>query len=388
MWVEKYKPKSLQEFAGNASAIGTIRKWLDSWNHSKKKALLIAGQQGVGKTTAVELIAKEKGLLLVHTDASDVRSEKELKEKFSENLKQNSLFHKGKIILFDEIDAISGINDRGAAKEIIELIKTSPFPIIVIANNLYERKLATLKNHCDIVQFTKVYTVTIEKKLKELCKNESIGYEDSAIKTIAITSSGDLKAAINDLESSVLEKQLKNIHENYRDSEKNVFEVLKIIFKTTTAENAAKAMSISDKELNELIQWIRENVPYEYMKPKENAEAYNFISRADLFMGRIVRQQYWRYAAYASDLASIGTAVSKNEKYAKFFVYKYPSRIAKLGRTKADRADEKELAEKLGKRLHCSRRISKTYFPLLKIIQKKQPHKWAEIYNELGLENE
>ncbi len=387
MWTQKYAPGSLEEFAGNKTAVQAMLNWANTWEKQTRKSMLLLGPPGTGKTTLVYLLSKKLNYNLVETNAGDFRTAKALKEGFGSALQQRSLFYKGKIILFDEIDGISGRSDRGAAKEIIRIIESSRYPVFITANDSNKSSVKALKKVSKVVKFEKVEKDEIEKILKSICNRESIKYEDKAIKFMARVADGDIKSAINDLQSVAIGKgslSYENIHANFRDSEKPLQDTLNIIFKTLNAKNAAEAMNNTEKPPAEILQWVRENIPREYLKARDLSEAYDALSRADVFWGRIRKRQYWRFLAYVSQLISVGVALSKQEKYCnKIITYSYPSTIALFARTKFQRAKEKGITEKLGKELHCSRKVARQYLPLLRLIERNEPVKWEMMKKEL-----
>ena len=84
--------------------------------------------------------------------------------------------------------------------------------------------------------------------------------------------------------------------------------------------------------LDEIILWIEENIPHEY-KGISLARAYERLSKADIFRGRIYRQQYWRFMVYENILLSYGISASKNLEApinSNFVRYKKPTRILKI----------------------------------------------------------
>jgi replication factor C large subunit len=75
LWVEKYRPKKPEDIIGNEQAKATFIDWLKS-KRKTKKAVLLYGPPGVGKTALVNSASKEFGFKTIEMNASDTRSEK------------------------------------------------------------------------------------------------------------------------------------------------------------------------------------------------------------------------------------------------------------------------------------------------------------------------
>lgn len=360
-FVDKYRPKNLSEVLGQELAKKEVVSFLDTWKQGK--ALLLYGSPGSGKTSFVEALAKERNIDLLELNASDVRTEEAITKILGEAIRQKSLFKKGKIILFDEIDGLASV-DRSAAA-VNKIIKESRFPIILTANDAYAKKLQSIRPHCKLVQFKKVNSLTVEKRIKEICKLENIPLDPVKIKILAKSSDGDFRAALTDLES--LSEDV-DTEIGFREKEKNIFEVLKIIFKSRNIENARQAIRECDKPLEEVMWWVEQNIPLEYEKPEEVAQALEAVAQADLFRSRIIRNQNYRFYVYINDLLA-SVSLAKEKPYFKFSPYRPPQRLLVLGRTKGERAETKEICEKLGKQLHCSiKKIRNEYLPYLRIM--------------------
>ncbi len=314
-----------------------------------------------------------------------------MKEFLGQSLKQQSLFFKGKIVLFDEVDGISGRHDRGAAKEMSEAIKQSKHPVFMTTCDDSSSAVKALKKISKVVKFEKIDTETILKILAKACAEKGVLADDKALKGIARRSDGDLRAALNDLHSMAYDGELKSARIDglgFRDSEKEIQEALTVILKTMDSKIADEVMRNLEVSPDNAIEWIRENVPYEYKNVQDLARGFNAISRADVFAGRIHRQQYFRYLVYVSQMLSIGVATAKDSKYmTPPLIARYPSKIRILGQTKFSRAKEKSVATALSGPLHVSTRVAKQYFPLLRLVRDNDPELWESICDETGIED-
>jgi replication factor C large subunit len=202
-WTVKHKPKTLGEVVGNREAIAQLIGWLKSWEKGipKKRAAFLYGPPGIGKTVAVEALANDWNLELVEKNASDYRTE-EAVQKFAGLASQyGTLFGKKRLVLFDELDGLTGREDRGGVGAIIKVVKQARCPIILIANNAYNPRLSSLRYYCLLIQFKKPPARSVAKRLRQICQREGIEPEEEALKFIAQRSQGDVRSAINDLQA-------------------------------------------------------------------------------------------------------------------------------------------------------------------------------------------
>jgi replication factor C large subunit len=374
-WPQKYAPKNLKEFINQKEAVETFLKWIKTWKPGKK-ALMFYGPPGTGKTALIEAYAKEKNLDFVEMNASDYRSANQIREVLGQSMQQRSLFSKGKIFLLDEIDGIAGAEDRGGIAEIIKIIQESSFPIVLTCNDPWDPKLKTLRDYCELVEFKKIHVLDIEKRLRQICEMEGIEVEKEVLRELAKRAEGDLRAAINDLET-IARGRKKITLENLkvlgnREIEASIFDALKTIFKTKSTLAAKLSISNVDKDPEEIFWWIEHNISQEYEKPEEIARAFEILSKADLFKQRVVKRQDWSLKKYMIDLMTAGVANAKKEMYKKFTKYQYPSKLIVLGKTKVERKEEKEKLLELSKKLHCStKKIKSEFLPYFKFLKIK-----------------
>lgn len=373
-WTEEYQPKKVSEVVGQKKAVEQFLNWLRKWKPGSKAALFY-GPAGVGKTCLVYALAKEKNYELIEMNASDFRTAQQIKEVIGQSAKQESLFKRKKIFIIDEIDGLAS-EDRGGTKEIIKIIKESHFPIVLTANDPYNPRLRSLRNYCQLIRFGKVFYWDIIKRLQYICEKEGIKCEKEVLKLLAKRSEGDLRSAINDLESLARGKKEIKVKDlealGLRERETNIFDALKMIFKSKSALAAKLSIQSVDKDLDEIFWWIEQNIINEYEKPEEIAKAFDALSKADLFRQRIKSRQNWKFKKYMIDLMTAGVALAKKEMYRKFSKYQYPGKIRYLADTKFERREEKERLLELAKELHCStKKVKEEFLPFMEVFARK-----------------
>ncbi|MHC1586365.1 MAG: replication factor C large subunit [Candidatus Hecatellaceae archaeon] len=376
MWTVKYKPKSLKEVADQEEAKAKLLKWFESWKPGGKAALLY-GPPGNGKTCTVEALAAEKNLDLLETNASDVRSEDKIEQLIGRGARAASLLGtRGKLILIDEVDGLEAHMDRGGARAVVRIIKESAFPVVLTANDPWDRKLFEIRNLCELIEFKKVPLRDAVKRLEYICKMEGVKADPKALHAIAERNQGDLRGAILDLETVAQGKKQIKLEDlevlGKREREADIFEALRGIFKARSALSAKLSVINVDMDPDEIFWWIENNIVNEYERAEDLAKAYEALAKADLFRSRVIRRQNWRMQAYMIDLMTAGVSQAKKEPYRKFTRYQRPQKISFLAKTMAERERLNSILRRIASRLHCSTKKVKTEFlPYLLYLTEK-----------------
>jgi replication factor C large subunit len=388
IWLDRYRPRRPSDIVGQGKAVKETRDFLDSWRPGQ--AAFLHGPPGVGKTLLVETLAEERGLTLLRLNASDSRTASEIEARLGSASKTQDLFGSGRLILIDEVDGISG-RERGAVGAIIKVIRESCFPVFAIANDPWKPKLAPLRSTCRVIKLGRVMTPSIEKRLREICREEGIEAEDAALKSLARFAQGDMRSAISDLQIvSHSRKSLKSRDLailGYRERETSIFTTLPVIFHSRSVGATRKVIFGMDKDPDEVFWWIESNVHQELV-PGKLAEAYDLLSRADVMRARVRRQQNWRFKAFMTDLMS-GISVVKGDTHRPpgYRPFQQPTRIVQLGRSRARRAMMDSLAARIGEFTHSSKRsVRRDYLPYIRIILSKKVGREPEQGLELGKE--
>jgi replication factor C large subunit len=314
-------------------------------------------------------------LEILEINASDVRNKDAINSIVGGAASQMSLFGRQKVILIDEVDGISGTQDRGAIPALLEISQRSSFPMLFTANDRENDKLKPLLKACEIIIIDPLPHEQIIKRLEHIARKERISVAKEELSAISRRSGGDMRAAINDLQTAssgeiVTKESVASL--DARNAEEAIQQALLRIFKTTSAEVALPAFDAVDEDVDSLMLWIDENLPREYTRPEDLARGFQALAEADKFFGRIRRWQYYRYYVYIYNLLSAGIAISKKSKYPGMIDYKPTGRILKMWIYNQKNAKRKKLSAHLAPRLHTSaRRVREDILPYLRIIAKK-----------------
>src|SRR3989344_2915527 len=336
---DKHAPKKPSEITGQGDNLALLHAFVSTYGRQKKKAALLFGPSGTGKTSAAYAVGRQLNLEIVEVNASDFRNAEGINTILGGAMKQQSLFSRGKLILVDEIDGLAGHQDRGG----VQAVEKSAFPVILTATNPYDHKLSTLRSKSMMLEFKRIEANSLLLILKKICAQENIPCEEHALATLARRAGGDARAAINNLQEDVDERFL----------------------------------------------WLDENLPKEYTKAEDLARAYDALSKADVFSRRIRRWQHYRFLVYVNALLSGGIAVAKDGKNPHFVEYKPTGRILKLWWANQKSLRKKAIAKKLAMATHTSQRSAlQGTLPYFTILFNKSKEMQPQLAEEFGLEEE
>ncbi len=385
----KYAPKNSAQVFGQDLAVCELKDFIANYKSKKHKSALIYGPIGCGKTSSVYALAKELDYEVLEINSSDLRNAENIKTFLDSALGQMSLFFRPKIVLIDEIDNVSGVQDRGCLPTLIKAVENSHFPVVLTANDIEDSKFKELKKASQLIEYHKLQYRSVAHALIWVCQQENIKYDEKAINSLARKADGDLRGALLDLHTCSAGKNITSEEVNALSDRKrtdSIINALTLIFKSSTVDNALPALENIDVDLREVFFWMDENLPKEYTNPKALAKAYEHLARADVFNGRIMKRQHWRFLVYVNDLLTAGISSAKEEKNSEFVEYKPTMRFLRMWQAKMKNGKKNEIAEKLAKKTHTSKKVAREQMPYLQAMFKKSSG--AEIAAELGLNEE
>lgn len=385
-WTIKYRPRTVEEIVGNQESKQTFLMWLKPWiegRQSKQKTVMLYGPPGVGKTLLVEVASEQYNIDLVEMNAGDLVNAESVKriagfasinESILDFTQPNKEFTSKRLILFDEVDSIEGAKAPDIINAILEIIDTSRYPIVLIANDAWNPNIASLRLKCQLIEFKRLGIREVIFYLKKICSAEKLTCQDQALQIIAERNNGDMRSSILDLQLAAaisidrnITPALANVASS-RDRIYDVFTVLRKIFYARTASSARDALNETTQDPEIISAWISANLPFIYTDPRDLAAAYDALSLADIFKNASEQKRYWKLLSYYLELISAGVALSVKNRPAKS-TYNYPKSLRIISQLKEKRAARQRLLEILSKKLHASTsKINNEYLPYLAII--------------------
>uniref|UniRef100_A0A914MG60 Replication factor C subunit 2 n=1 Tax=Meloidogyne incognita TaxID=6306 RepID=A0A914MG60_MELIC len=200
-WIEKYRPKTLDDVVGNPEIIRRLKEFSKTGNIPN---LIISGPPGCGKTTSIWALARDmlgdkvKDACL-ELNASDERGIDVVRERIKRfaSTKVTLPDNIQKIVILDEADSMTE-GAQQALRRIMEIFSSTTR--FAFACNQSDKIIEPLQSRCAIVRFTKLSDEQLLERIHYICKQENVKFVEQGIQAIIHTSQGDMRQALNNLQ--------------------------------------------------------------------------------------------------------------------------------------------------------------------------------------------
>lgn len=180
LWVEKYRPKTIDEIVVTEDT----RKLILSFKDKKEiPNLLLAGIQGIGKTSLAKIIVNDiLNCQYLYINASDENGIDTIRNKVISFSKTKSLDGNIKIVILDEVDGISLEAQKALRNTMEEYAFNTRF---VLTCNYKHKIIQALISRCQELSLVPPLE-GIAKRLLYILKSENIKLSDSQKKDLVI----------------------------------------------------------------------------------------------------------------------------------------------------------------------------------------------------------
>jgi replication factor C small subunit len=254
LWVEKYRPQTLEEYVGNETIKNKIADYL---KQGSIQNLLFHGVAGTGKTTLAKLIAKNLNCDLLYINASDERGIDTIREKiipFASSMSFNDV----KIVILDEADYITPQAQATLRNTIEACSKTTRF---ILTCNYLERIISPLQSRCQTFEITPPSKQEVNDKCQEILTKEKTLFYDNNIDDVVNTHYPDIRKIINTLQGSVVDGQIKIDDNSLKNSQLGGIVVDALIRKAKLSEIRQILADSGAREFDDLFKYIYDKSP-------------------------------------------------------------------------------------------------------------------------------
>lgn len=388
-WTERYRPKTLEHVVDNIEAIGKLTRWLRGWEKGipAKRAAFLYGPPGIGKTASSEALANDFGYDFFELNASDFRTAKHIHSLVKQrSAMTTTLLERKRLVIIDEVEGVHKRADMGGLAELVEAVKTTRVPMILIANDYWNKILSRLRSVSIPIKFERPPIPDIVSRLRLICRSEGIRADEERLRRIAEQSGGDLRSAINDLQTLAEgreELRFRELEVGERDRKEEIFRVVRNVFQKIDVEKAIKQVYITPEDL---FDWIYENAPYQLRNPEDLFRAMTALSEANIYLKRSWVDRMSR--KYFYNLMTLGASLSGRGVGGPIWNPK-KRRWALLAKTRTSREARRRVGRSIGRKCHVSgQKALREFEPFIRFIFKNNERMAVGLAKWLNLDTE
>ncbi len=254
LFVEKYRPDTIDGYIGNEHFIADLQKWITEGNLPN---LLLHGSPGTGKTTAAKLIVKNIQCDFIYINCSDENGIDTIRETVKQ-FASAATFQPIKVVILDEADFLT-INAQAALRNIIESFSGNTR--FIFTCNFVERIIEPLQSRLTLYELSSPPIKQMAKHLAGILDKESVAFDTKDLSVIVKKTYPDIRRALNTIQGSIRNSKLISTNVGEANYPQQISEALdrKDAFATIrqiVADNNIK--DFNNLYTNILLKWIRQ----------------------------------------------------------------------------------------------------------------------------------
>ena len=198
LWVEKYRPTSLDTYIGNEHLKSKVSVYLESGDLPH---LLLYGKAGTGKTTLAKLLVNNIECDYMYINASDENSVDTVRTKVR-GFASTMGFKDYKIIILDECDYITP-NAQAALRNLMETF--SKHCRFILTCNFVERIIDPIQSRCQSFQIVPPSKKEVAVHLNNILKEEEVACKMDDVVSLVNAGYPDIRRVINSAQRQVVD---------------------------------------------------------------------------------------------------------------------------------------------------------------------------------------
>ena len=222
LWVEKYRPRKLDEYVGNEHLKQKVSDYLQSGDVPH---LLFFGKAGTGKTTLAKLIVNSISCDYIIINASDENNVDTVRNKVK-GFASTIGFKDMKIIILDEFDYMTP-NAQAILRNLMETF--SKHCRFILTCNYVEKVIDPIQSRCQTFQIVPPTKKDVAVQISQILGKEGVSFEPKDLVPIIDSSYPDIRKIINTCQLNSSKGKLKLDTTSVIDSDikSKVVEILK-----------------------------------------------------------------------------------------------------------------------------------------------------------------
>ncbi|WP_302083819.1 replication factor C small subunit [Salinibaculum rarum] len=201
IWVEKYRPETLDDVVGQPDIIDRIQRNVADGDLPN---LLFAGEAGIGKTTSACAIAKELygaewDEHFLELNASDERGIDVVRDRIKDFARSSFGNVDYRIIFLDEADSLTSSAQAALRRTMEQFSNNVRF---ILSCNYSSDIIDPIQSRCSVCRFTPINDDVVARRLNEIAENEDVALTESGADALVYAADGDMRRAINALQAA------------------------------------------------------------------------------------------------------------------------------------------------------------------------------------------
>ena len=180
LFVEKYRPTTLENYLGNESFIKDLDEWIKNQDFPN---LLLHGGPGTGKTTAAKLIISNIDCDYLYLNCSDENGIDAIRDKVRQ-FASTATFKKVKVVILDEADFLT-LNAQAALRNVIETFSLNTR--FIFTCNFVERIISPLQSRLASYALISPTPRQIYDRMVSILQEENVEFIDKELAHIVKT---------------------------------------------------------------------------------------------------------------------------------------------------------------------------------------------------------